>query len=115
MSIRHVTEPDLVAVVQRTIVTLSAGEATWTFATPFSAKPVISHMFEEAADGQPITIKVKSFTQSGGLYTAVTVKGYRAQTLPSGLLVLSTLNLFNIFGGASPAVLVHLYASTATQ
>ncbi len=113
MSIRLLTDTDVGPQTYRNIVTLTAGEATWTFSTPFASKPVISHMFEEGADNQPIILKVKSFTTSGGNYTAVTVKGYRAQTLPGGLVLLSALNLFNIFAGTAPAVDVHLFAAVA--
>lgn len=114
-NVRHLTDSDVGPKVQRCTVALSAGEVTWTFATPFATKPVVGHMFEESADNQPVIVKVKSFTQANGQYTAVTIKGYRAQTLPSVIALLSALVNFNIFGGAAPTVSVHIWAAEATQ
>ncbi len=98
--------------VQRAFVSLDAnGEATWTFARPFTATPVITALYEEAGNGQPIVLKVKTVST-----TAVTVKGFRGQTLPATLTLLTALISFNIFGGSAPTgVTVHLFAAEKTQ
>lgn len=101
----------------RTIATLDVnGEATWTFPVPYPSKPVVNHIYEEAAGNLPIIVKIKGFTQDGSLnYTAVTIKAYRLQTLPASLTVLTTLQSFDISAGVAPqTILIHLVAGMAS-
>lgn len=61
----------------------ASNELTWNFAYPFTNKPVISHMYEESAEGLPVVLKVKAWTVDGnGRFTSVVVRGYRFQNLP---------------------------------
>lgn len=104
--------------IQRAIAALNAsGEVTITFARLFTSKPTVNCLYEEAADNQPIVLKIKGWTQDGSNnYTGVTVKGYRAQTLPSVLTLLTQLLSFNIFGAAAPSgITVHIFAADPTQ
>jgi hypothetical protein len=78
------------------------GEATIVFTRLFTAKPAVTYMLDELADNGPVIIKVKSWTQDGnGNYTGCIVKGYRGQTLPASLTLLSALVSFNVFAGTT--------------
>lgn len=103
--------------VQRTIVTLnSSGEATWTFARSIAGMPAIACLPIEAGATQPIVFKVVSFANSGSTYTGVTIRGMRARVLPSSILSLTALLLYDIFAGTAPnGVSVCLFAAEVTQ
>lgn len=84
----------------------SSGEATITFTRTFPSKPAMACLLHETADAQPVSFKVKSFTQDDkGNYVGCTVKGYRSALLPtlSGIALLTglvnALASFNVFSG----------------
>lgn len=77
------------------------GEAVITFTRTFSAKPSVIITYVEAADGQPIVFKVKSWTQDGANYTGCTIKGYRSQAVPQNLVSLLLGGVFNLFAGSA--------------
>lgn len=101
-----------------TLATLDANnEALVTFTRTFTGKPGLSCMFEESADGMPISFKVKSWVTDGsGLYTGCVIKGYRATLLPtmSGIILIgpliSALSNLNIFGGSAQGISVSIIA-----
>lgn len=75
----------------------SNGEATLNFTRVYTNKPAIDLSYEELADNQPIIFKVKSWVMNGnGEYVGVTVKGYRLQTLPSTITLLTALINFSV-------------------
>jgi len=89
----------------------ASNEATITFTRTFADKPGLDCMYEELADNPPISFKIKSWIQDGGgNYTAVVLKAYRGQLLPSlsGILLIgpliTALSGFNIFGGSATGI-----------
>ena len=79
----------------------STGNAAVSFVRPFPAgtPPVTMFVYEEAANSQPIIIKRKSWiTDASGNYTGVNVQGYRMNTLPASLTLLTALVNFNVAG-----------------
>ncbi len=93
--------------VQRASVTLNAsGVATWTFSTAYPSTPIVN-VSPEVSSGLPVIIVITSVST-----TAVSVKGYRFQVLPSSLVVLTALQLFDITAGTAPnGVKVQKYPS----
>lgn len=109
--------------IQSTVLTLNAsGEATFVFTRSVIGtlgEPPICCLYHESADNQPIVCKAKSFTTTvvDGVtyYTSVTIKGYRAQTLPQNLVTLLLGAVFNLFGASAPnGVKVSVYVSERT-
>lgn len=94
--------------------TLNAqGEATITFTRVFATKPSVITLYVEAADGQPVVFKVKSWAQNGqGGYTGCVIKGYRSQTIPTNLVTLLLGGVFNLFNGSASGVEYTLVAVT---
>lgn len=87
------------------------GEKALTFGRTFSTKPVAAFTYAEAADSPPVTFKVKSWIQDGsGNYTGCVIKGYRGQTLPASLTLLTALVSFNVFAGSAAGVEFHFIA-----
>lgn len=108
--------------VQRTVVTTANdGTYTWEFARPIvCAKdklPPITYMVEDT--GSPVVVQVigRTWTSDGvnDTHTQVTVRAYRARTLPATLLALSALVSYDVFGIAAGAVKVNLFAADPTQ
>lgn len=80
----------------------SNGEATITFTRTFATKPVVSILLVESADNQPIIFKVKSWSQDAqNRYTGCVIKGYRLNTLPATITLLSALVSFSISAGTA--------------
>lgn len=77
----------------------AAGEVEINFTREFTAMPAVTCLLIEAADNQPVVFKVKSWTMNGPNYAGCIIKGYRMQTLPSVLTLLTQLVSFNIAGG----------------
>jgi hypothetical protein len=88
----------------------ASGEATVTFTRTFSSKPSVCLLYAEAADGQPVVFKVKSWLGAGGAawtsgdYTGCVIKGYRAQTIPTNLVSLLLGGVFNLFAASASGV-----------
>lgn len=81
------------------------GEASITFTRTFANKPAVVMTYVEAADGQPVVIKVKSWTQDAqNNYTGCVIKGYRSSTIPTNLVTLLLGGVFNIFAGSVTGV-----------
>lgn len=81
------------------------GEATVTFTRSFAQKPGWIPSWEEAADNQPVEIKVKTWITDGeGNYTGCVIKAYRAQTVPQNLVSLLLGGVFNLFAGSAAGV-----------
>lgn len=98
-----------------TVVTLNAGnEATVVFTRTFPSKPSLAITYVEAADNQPIVIKVKSWTIVGSDYTGCVIKGYRATPVPQNLVSLLLGAVFNLFSGSSTSVEVTVIALMAS-
>lgn len=80
----------------------AAGEATINFTRTFVGKPAVTYMLDELADNGPVIIKVKSWTtNANGEYTGCVVKGYRGQSLPASITLLTALISFNVFAGTT--------------
>lgn len=91
--------------------TNSSGEATFAFTRSFSARPTVDLCYEEAADNQPVILKVKSWTQDGnGNYTGLIAKAYRLQTLPSSITLLTALVNFSVTVNAPAGIPVSCIA-----
>lgn len=86
------------------------GDATVTFTRTFSAPPNMHYSYEEASNGQPIIIKRMGWVMTGGLYTGVTIHGYRLQRLPAVLTLLSALVNYDIAGGSAAGITVDVTA-----
>lgn len=77
--------------------TNASGEVTFAFTRSFATKPSIDFTYEENADAQPVVFKVKAWqTDGSGNYTGATAKGYRFQTLPSSLTLITQLLNFSV-------------------
>lgn len=80
----------------------AAGEATIVFTRSFTGKPAVTYMLDEPTEQGPVIIKVKTWTQdANGAYTGCVVKGYRGQSLPASLTLLTALVSFNVFAGST--------------
>lgn len=77
------------------------GEVAIVFTREFTAMPAVTCLLVEAADNQPVVFKVKNWTMNGPNYAGCVIKGYRMQTLPSVLTLLTQLISFNIAGGVA--------------
>lgn len=87
----------------------SSGEADFVFTRTFDQKPGWDIGYEESANGQPVILKIVSWTQDGnGNYTGCKVKGYRGQTIPQNLATLLLGAVFNVFGGSVTGLTVSL-------
>lgn len=75
------------------------GEVDVVFTRSFSVMPAVNCLLIETPDNQPVVFKVKSWARSGPDYIGCTIKGYRMQTLPPVLTLLTQLLSFNIAGG----------------
>lgn len=83
----------------------ASGEATITFTRTFATMPSMVFTYIEAADGQPVVMKVKFWVQDGSNnYTGCVVKGYRSQTIPTNLVTLLLGGVFNLFNGSASGV-----------
>jgi hypothetical protein len=72
-------------------------------------------MYAEAADGQPVVFKVKTWTVDGnGNYVGCVIKGYRAQAVPQNLVSLLLGGVFNLFAGSASGVEFSLIAVQAS-
>jgi hypothetical protein len=72
-------------------------------------------MYAEAADGQPVVFKVKTWTTDGnGNYIGCVIKGYRAQAVPQNLVSLLLGGVFNLFAGSASGVEFSLIAVQAS-
>jgi len=91
------------------------GEATVVFTKTFDVMPVPLFGYEEATDGKPVIIKVKSWTMTNGKYTGCVIKGYRLQTLPSSLIVLGALINFDVAAGSTLGVNAFMTAIQNSQ
>lgn len=96
--------------IQRFIGTTGAnGQVTWTFGTPFTAKPVLNYMIENTgANG--MLAEIISYGTSSGNYISVTIQLKQAAASLLGVLgaILSVT--------AAPAgVVCHMSASLPTQ
>lgn len=74
-----------------------SGEASITFANPLTAKPAVNLEYIEAADGQPVILKVKSWTMAGADYAGIVIKGYRSRPIPQNLVSLLLGAVYDIF------------------
>lgn len=89
-----------------TAVLNASSEAAITFTRTFATKPSWVLSYEEAADGMPVTLKVKSWVQDGnGAYTGCVVKGYRGSSIGASVTLLNLANL-NLFQGSASGVAV---------
>lgn len=79
----------------------AAGEVDITFTRQFTAMPAVVCLLIEMPDNQPVVFKVKNWIMNGPNYAGCTIKGYRMQTLPSPLTLLTQLISFNIVGGVA--------------
>ncbi len=92
-------------------VTGASGEVTFSFTRAFAAKPTIDLSYEEAADNQPCIFKVKGWTTNGnGEYTGLVAKGYRLQTLPASITLLTALVNFSVTVNAPAGINVSCIA-----
>lgn len=82
----------------------SQGEATIVFTRTFASKPSVELNYVEAADNQPVVLKIKSWTMSGSDYTGCVIKGYRSQTIPQNLVSLLLGGVVNLFQGSVTGV-----------
>lgn len=88
----------------------ASGEATVNFTRSFASKPSVTLTYAEAADGQPVVFKVKSWLGVGGTawvsgdYTGCVIKGYRAQSIPTNLVTLLLGGVFNLFAASASGV-----------
>ncbi len=105
--------------VQRKIITTSVSggvaTATWTFTTPYAAKPAVNCTPEANSSGQPYIAEILSWTLVSTQYTAVTIRVSQTQTLAINLAgVTAGLNLSPTT--AAPAgVTLHCLAGIPTQ
>lgn len=84
------------------VTTNGSGQATWTFATPFAAPPVISALVE-ATSNRPYDVDITALSA-----TAVTIQVRRSA-------VVSVLGIDVLGAPVSAGVVnVHLYATKAT-
>ncbi len=96
----------------------ASGEATVLFTRTFAVKPSVTLLYAEAADGQPIILKVKSWLNPQGAawvsgdYGGCIIKGYRSQAVPQNLATLLLGAVFNIFAGSAAGV---EYSAIAVQ
>lgn len=94
----------------------ASGEATVVFTRVFPTKPGLTSMYAEAADGQPVVFKVKTWTQDAqNNYTGCVIKGYRAQSVPQNLVNLLLGGVFNLFAGSAAGVEFSLIAVQASN
>lgn len=86
-----------------TLATLgSNGEVTVPFTRTFTAPPAVTCLLIEAADSQPVIFKVKTFIQdANGNITGAIIKGYRTNTLPASIGLLSVLVGFSVTSGSA--------------
>lgn len=92
------------------------GEATVTFTRTYDIEPAVVITYVEAADNQPVIIKVKSWIQdSNNKYTGCVIKGYRSQAVPQNLTTLLLGGVFNLFGGTVTGVKYSLTAIKSTM
>ncbi|GKS86488.1 hypothetical protein AVMA1855_20070 [Acidovorax sp. SUPP1855] len=78
-------------------VTDASGEVSYSFTRSFANKPGVDFTYEENANNQPIIFKVKSWvTNVNGEYVGATARGYRLQTLPTTLTLITQLIGFSV-------------------
>lgn len=84
------------------------GMVSIAFTRVFTAMPAVACLLYEAADGQPVVFKVKTWTRDAdGNYIGCVIQGYRSSILPalSGILLLGNLigalANYNVFGGSA--------------
>lgn len=93
----------------------ASGEVTINFTRTFTAKPTVALEYEESTDAQPVILKVKSWiTDGSGNYTGCVVKGYRLNTLPATITLLTALVSFSISTGSASGVVVSVIALQAS-
>jgi len=86
------------------------GTATVTFTRTFVNKPGVVLTEVDAAGQQPLSCVVTTFTQSNGLYTGCTIKGFRGQALPAVIALLGALTNFSVFAGPASGAVVSVIA-----
>ncbi len=94
------------------IATLDAnGLATVMFARSFAAQPGVILTPINPVGSQPVMLQVQGWTNdTSGNFIGCSIKGYRTNTLPSTLALLSALISFNIAGGSAANVQVSVVA-----
>lgn len=95
-----------------TIVTLDGtNTATVTFTRTFAAEPSIDLTPIAPGGTQPVILQVDSWIQDGGgLYTGCVIRGYRMNTLPASLTLLTALVNFSVSSGSASGVRVSVIA-----
>lgn len=95
-----------------TIVTLDAtNTATVTFTRTFAVEPSIDLTPIAPGGTQPVILQVDSWVQDGGgLYTGCVIRGYRMNTLPATLTLLTALVNFSVSSGSASGVRVSVIA-----
>lgn len=100
--------PRLTSVTKATLD--GSGLATVTFTRSFANEPGVVLTAIAPGGTQPVTLQVQSWVQTGANYTGCVVKGYRAQTLPAVIALLSALLNYDIFAGSASGVGVSVIA-----
>lgn len=100
--------PRLTSVTKSTLD--GSGLATVTFTRSFATEPGVVLTAIAPGGTQPVTLQVQSWVQSGSDYTGCIIKGYRAQTLPAVIALLSALINYDIFAGSASGVGVSVIA-----
>ncbi len=95
-----------------TIVTLGAGNtATATFTRTFAVEPSIDLTAIAPGGTQPVILQVDSWVQDGnGAYTGCVIRGYRMNTLPATIALLTALISFSVTSGSASGVRVSVIA-----
>lgn len=95
-----------------TIVTLDGtNTATVTFTRTFAVEPSIDLTPIAPGGTQPVILQVDSWVQDGGgLYTGCVIRGYRMNTLPATLTLLTALVNFSVSSGSASGVRVSVIA-----
>lgn len=88
----------------------ASGLATVTFTRTFATEPAVDLTPIAPGGTQPVILQVDSWIMSGGTYTGCVVKGYRLNTLPATLTLLTALVNFSISSGSVNGVRVSVIA-----
>lgn len=95
-----------------TIATLDgANTATVNFTRTFAVEPSIDLTPIAPGGTQPVILQVDSWIQDGGgLYTGCVIRGYRMNTLPATITLLTALVNFSVSSGSASGVRVSVIA-----
>lgn len=95
-----------------TIVTLDgANTATVNFTRTFAVEPSIDLTPIAPGGTQPVILQVDSWiTDGSGLYTGCVIRGYRMNTLPATIALLTALISFSVSSGSASGVRVSVIA-----